>query len=198
MDFPVDSINLPLWDPVQADERDDAFEKVENYLRACRVASRLHRARLAALLLQHAIRRRQEGAAAPLATLAIQEARTRMEEWMNTAFNRRDDQPPVSAAQSFLALYLCDGYFRWPNAFLDAAAPPELVDALRSGIVRAGPELQVSHMVPRAMDYGLLPELAGDAMEKLETAPLLKAAIIWAMILALMLGLFIYTRGLVS
>ena len=58
MDLPLDAITLPAWDPVQAEEWDEAFEKVENYLRACRVASRLHRARLTALILQRTINKR--------------------------------------------------------------------------------------------------------------------------------------------
>ncbi len=196
MDLPLDSISLPPWDPAQADERDEAFEKVENYLRACRVASRLHRARLAAFLIHRAIARRQAGEAGALASIAIQEARSAMETWIRGALGAAPGAPVASDARSFLALYLCDGYFRWPNAILSGQVPREFSDALRAGVVRTGPELQVSSMVPRAIDYGLLPELAGDAMEKLETAPLLKAAIVWLLILAGLVGLFIRTRGI--
>ena len=58
MDLSLEAIKLPAWEPASAAEWDEAFEKVENYLRACRVASRLHRARLTALILQRAIERR--------------------------------------------------------------------------------------------------------------------------------------------
>lgn len=196
MDFPLDSISLPPWDPTQADERDEAFEKVENYLRACRIASRLHRARLSAILLQRAIRRRQSGVAGSLGSLVIQQAREDLEAWMRTALGGTPDPASPAAARSFLALYLCDGYLRWPNAVLGESTPQELVDALRMGVVRAGPELQISHMAPRAIDYGLLPELAGDAVEKLETAPWIKTAIVWALFLAAMVALFIRTRSI--
>ena len=192
MDLPLDSIGLPPWDPAQADERDEAFEKVENYLRACRVASRLHRARLAALLIHRAIARREAGAPAPLASLAIEEARAAMDGWIRGALGGE-----AADARAFLALYLCDGYLRWPNAFLGGQIPREFADALKAGVVRTGPALQVSSMVPRAIDYGLLPELAGDAMEKLETAPLLKAAIVWLLILAGLVALFLRSRGIV-
>lgn len=194
MDLPLDSIGLPPWDPAQADERDEAFEKVENYLRACRVASRLHRARLAALLIHRAIARRQEGATGPLPSIAIREARAAMEGWIHGALGGAEGA--AADARAFLALYLCDGYLRWPNAFLGGQIPKEFADALKAGVVRTGPELQVSRMVPRAIDYGLLPELAGDAMEKLETAPLLKAAIVWLLILAGLVALFLRTRGI--
>lgn len=197
MDLPLDSIGLPPWDPAQADERDEAFEKVENYLRACRVASRLHRARLAALLIHRAIARRQEGAPGPLASIAIQEARSALETWIHGALGTSAEPPVPADARSFLALYLCDGYLRWPNAFLGGQIPREFADALKAGVVRTGPALQVSSMVPRAIDYGLLPELAGDAMERLETAPLLKAAIVWLLILAGLVALFLRTRGIV-
>ena len=120
MDLSLEAIKLPAWDPASAAEWDEAFEKVENYLRACRVASRLHRARLTALILQRAIERRaatfpslgknntspfqalEKSAASgqllavsqqssslnphhsslPLATLAIEEARELIANWL--------------------------------------------------------------------------------------------------------------------
>ena len=85
MDLPLDSIALPPWDPARADEWNEAYEKVENYLRACRVSSHLQRARLIALILQRVYDRTQADASAagrPLPELAIVEARERIVEWI--------------------------------------------------------------------------------------------------------------------
>ena len=110
MDLSLDAIKFPAWDPLKAEECDEAFEKVENYLRACRVASRLHRARLAALILQLTLEKRAaatgEAAETHLATLAIEEARALITQWMSGLLPLRSDERPYSLAEGFLALYL--------------------------------------------------------------------------------------------
>ncbi len=230
MDLSLEAIKLPVWDPASAAEWDEAFEKVENYLRACRVASRLHRARLTALILQRAIERRESGrqqpvvssqssvvsgqlsasenpqsamrnaqsATAPLpplATLAIEEARELVANWLANLLPSRSEEQPFTLAEGFLALYLCDAPMRWPGAFLNPQqAPPDFADTLRSRIVKTGPELEVSSMVPRQIDLGLLPDLAESAFDTLDRFPLIKTLLVWTLFVAGLVFLFWYTR----
>ncbi|TAN37473.1 MAG: hypothetical protein EPN23_05640 [Verrucomicrobia bacterium] len=199
MDLSLEAIKLPAWDPASASEWDEAFEKVENYLRACRVASRLHRARLTALILQRAIERRAATFQAlekpALATLAIEEARELIALWLANLLPGQATEQPFTLAEGFLALYLCDAPMRWPGAFLNPQqAPPDLADTLRSRLVKTGPELEVSSMVPRPMDFGLLPDLAGSAMDTFERLPILRTLLAWLLYAAVLIGLFWYTR----
>ncbi len=243
MDLSLEAIKLPAWDPASATEWDEAFEKVENYLRACRVASRLHRARLTALILQRAIERRSRSpaqpevrgqrsevssqpsvvsgqwsvaasenstttnhkseiinhksaaASPPLSSLAIEEARELVAHWLANLLPARAENRPFTLAEGFLALYLCDAPMRWPGAFLNPQqAPPDFADTLRSRIVKTGPELEVSSMVPRQIDLGLLPDLAESAFDKLDRVPLLKTLFVWALFIAGLVFLFWYTR----
>ena len=245
MDLSLEAIRLPAWDPASASEWDEAFEKVENYLRACRVASRLHRARLTAVILQRAIERRerdreqktedrklndevsgaknltfpmlgkntapgfqaleksvavppaaagaqQPAAPLPLATLAIEEARELVASWLANLLPSRSEEQPFTLAEGFLALYLCDAPMRWPGAFLNPQqAPPDFADTLRSRIVKTGPELEVSSMVPRQIDLGLLPDLAESAFDRF---PLIKTLLVWTLFIAGLIFLFWYTR----
>ncbi|MCX7009047.1 MAG: hypothetical protein NTY53_17665 [Kiritimatiellaeota bacterium] len=230
MDLSLEAIKLPAWDPASASEWDEAFEKVENYLRACRVASRLHRARLTALILQRAIERRakreqrsevsgqlsavsqqlsasenhkseiinHKSAAAsspPLSALAIEEARELVAHWLANLLPSRSEEQPFTLAEGFLALYLCDAPMRWPGAFLNPQqAPPDFADTLRSRIVKTGPELEVSSMVPRQIDLGLLPDLAESAFDTLDRFPLIKTLLVWTLFIAGLIFLFWYTR----
>jgi hypothetical protein len=199
MDLPLDAIKLPAWDPVMAAEWDEAFEKVENYLRACRVASRLHRARLAALILQRAIEKRNadsEGAPAiHLATLAIDEARRLITRWMSGLLPPRSDDRPYTLPEGYLALYLCDAPMRWPNAFLNPQlSPPGFSETLHARLVKTGPELEVSSMVPRPLDRGLIPDLADSARETFDRFPILRTLFLWLLISAGLIFLFWYTR----
>ena len=98
-------------------------------------------------------------------------------------------------ADGFLALYLCDAPMRWPGAFLNPQqAPPDFADTLRSRIVKTGPELEVSSMVPRQIDLGLLPDLAESAFDTLDRFPLIKTLFVWTLFAATLIFLFWYTR----
>jgi hypothetical protein len=198
MDLPLESITLPPWDPARAEEWNDAYEKVENYLRACRVGSHLQRARLIALILQRVYDRTQSDpsvADRSLPELAIVEVRERIADWSSRFLPPRADGSALNLGDGMLAIYLCDGPTRWPYAFLDSQRmPPEFAEALSSRLVRAGPDLAVSSMVPRDMDLGLMPGLVGSAMETFEAVPILKTLLAWLLLFGLLGFLFWYTR----
>lgn len=198
MDLSLESISLPPWDPVRAEEWNDAYEKVENYLRACRVGSHLQRARLIALILQRVYDRKQADPSVSetsLPELAIVEVRERIEEWISHYLPPHADGSALNLGEGMLAIYLCDGPTRWPYAFLDShRMPAEYAELLGARVVRPGPDLAVSSMVPRDMDLGLMPELVGSAMETFEALPVLKTLLAWLLFLGLMGFLFWYTR----
>ncbi|MEI6564353.1 MAG: hypothetical protein WCO42_08640 [bacterium] len=195
MDLSLDAITLPVWNPEDAPAWDEAFGKVENYLRACRVASRLHRARLTALILQRALGRRAVTPDVPLASLAIDEARDLIDGWMRGLLPPRENERPYTMAEGFLSLYLCDAPMRWPNAFLNPQqAPPGFADTLHARLVKTGPELEVSSMVPRSMDRGLIQGWAGSALDTFDRLPILRTLFLWVVFAVLLIVLFRYTR----
>lgn len=199
MDLSLESINLPPWDPAHAEAWNEAYEKVENYLRACRVASHLHRARLTALVLQRVYDRLQAEPPAgelDIPGMAITEVRTRIEEWLGHFLPQQVIQgKSISLGNSMLALYLGDGPMRWPYTFLDSVnRPDELAQIIRQRIVRTGPDFAFTSMVPRDIDLGLMPELMGSAMESFESFPILRMVLAWGIFIGLLGFLFWYTH----
>ncbi len=196
MDILLDSLKLPKPDPAEMAELDEAYGKVENYLRACRISSRLHRARLTAMLVNRAIERRvSTGTRQAVSTLAIDEARLLIAAWLSGLLPPRPGDQPYTQAEGFVALYLCDGPMRWPGAFLaPGEEPPGFLDTLRARLVKAGPDLEVSSMVPRPIDRGLLPELAGSARDTFDRFPILRTLLFWFLFTAALVALFWYTR----
>jgi hypothetical protein len=132
----------------------------------------------------------------PLATLVIEETNRLLNEW----FTRIMDLPAgtdtnFTAADGRVALFLCDGPLRWPYAFMATQQiPEELKTAMRSSLMRAGPELQISNMVPRPIDLGMIPAFADDAMDTLNRMPVIKAFIGWLIFLTILTYLFWMTR----
>lgn len=197
MDILLGPLNLLKPNPADMAELDEAYGKVENYLRACRVSSRLHRARMNALIVSRALERRAgpAGDKRPLCTLAIEEARQLITAWLGGLLPPRPSDQSYTPEEGFVALYLCDCPMRWPNAFLAAGEePPGFRDTLRARLVKAGPDLEVSRMVPRPLDRGIFPELAEAAWTTFDRFPLLWTFLFWLLFAAALITLFWYTR----
>lgn len=196
MDLLLGSLSLPKPGPADEAELDEAYGKVENYLRACRVSSRLHRARMTAMIVNRAVERRATASTnQPLCTVAIEEARGLINSWLAGLLPPRPGDQPYTAAEGFVALYLCDGPMRWPSAFLASGEePPGFLDTLRARLVKAGPDLEVSSMVPRPIDRGILPDLAGSARDTFDRFPILRTLFFWFLFTAALVALFWYTR----
>ena len=185
---------VPKWG--SPEEWNEAYEKVENYLRACRINSRLHRARLIHRVLQRVSAHGPDPRGEVLSTAAIRETQVMMEAWFARMLKpAAEDEGRYSLVDGRVALLLCDGSDRWPYAFLTTDdLPPDLVKEMRESMLVAGPNLEISNMVPRAIDYGWFPEIAGDTIDSLGRRPLLQALVAWAMFILLLVFLFYKSR----
>jgi hypothetical protein len=186
---------IPTWG--SPEEWNSAYEKLESYLRAHEVDSHLHRAHITTMILRRvSLRRQGKTPSAPLATLAIEEANRLLNEWFTRIMNLpAETDTSFTAADGRVALFLCDGPLRWPYAFLATRQiPDDLKTAMCNSLMRAGPELQISNMVPRPIDLGLIPEFADDAMDALNRMPVIKALIGWLLFLTILTYLFWMTR----
>jgi hypothetical protein len=65
---------------------------------------------------------------------------------------------------------------------------------MRAGAIQAGPDMAVSSMVPRPIDLGLIPEAAGETMERIERWPMLRTLLLWLVFAGALGGIFYATR----
>ncbi|MEY4089333.1 MAG: hypothetical protein RJB55_1604, partial [Verrucomicrobiota bacterium] len=130
------------------DEWNAAYVRVEDYLRAHRIHNRLHQSRLIQRILGLAAARHAADPAKSPTVLAAEESALLMQAWFGAMLDRRGPAADRLATDGRVALLLCDGPARWPYAFLDEREiPPEFREAMREGVIRAGPDLTVSSMV---------------------------------------------------
>jgi hypothetical protein len=177
------------------DEWNDAYLRVEDYLRAHRIHNRLHQSRLILRILERAARRHEKTQAVAPTILAAEEAERMMDAWFSEVLGERDLPHDRIAVNGRLALLLTDGPTRWPYAFLDEEqVPPEFARAMQQSSIEAGPDLAVSSMVPRPIDLGPISEAAGETMERLEKWPLLHTLVLWVLFLAALAAIFRATR----
>ncbi|MBL9215852.1 MAG: hypothetical protein JNG83_10290 [Opitutaceae bacterium] len=172
-----------------------AYGRVEDYLRAHRMHNRLHQSRLIQRVLAAAAGRHERNPQLDPATLAIEEADRLMDAWFASALGAADVSHERIATEGRVAMLLCDGMERWPYAFLeDGPVPDDFAREMRQSSIQAGPDLAVSSMVPREIDLGLLPEAAGQTLERIERLPVLRVLLLWALFLAVLAAVFLATR----
>lgn len=171
-----------------------AYVRVEEYLRAHRVHHRLHQVRLIQRILERAAARHAADPGVEPTVLAAEEMEAQMDAWFAEMLQAHDRPTERVAVDGRVALLLSDGMQKWPDAFLDERAPEDFSRAMRDSSVRAGPDMAVSSMVPRAIELGPISEAAGETLERFERWPLLRAGILWVMFLAILVALFDLTR----
>lgn len=165
----------PAWD--------EAFMRVESYLRAHQVESRILLNRLTVEIIRAARDRvAEEPRLAPLAA-AMNEANARLGAWftqlLGEEFGRRQRLGP----RGRLALVLAEVSQRWPQHFLDVeTAPPEMIEAMRASYIEVGPEMRFTNMAPRPIDLGPIANVAGETWDTFRRRPWLR---VMATVLAL-------------
>ena len=177
------------------DEWNAAYVRVEDYLRAHRIHNRLHQSRLIQLILERAAHRHEAHPALSPTQLAAEETESLMDSWFAEMLDLRGQPHERVAIDGRLALLLCDGPQKWPYAFLDEQQTPrEFEEAMRAGVIQAGPDMTVSSMVPRPIDLGLIPEAAGETIERIERWPMVQTILLWIMFAAALGAIFYATR----
>jgi hypothetical protein len=90
-----------------------------------------------------------------------------------------------------LALLLCDMPGKWQDQFLRPGPwPEEFVEAMRETFFRAGPDFQLSKMVPRPLDLGPITTLSN--FGKLPYVRMISA---WLLFGLLLVAIFWFTHG---
>ncbi len=159
----------PAWD--------EAFMRVESYLRAHQVESRILLSRLTVEIIRAARDRVEaEPNVAPLAA-AMKEANARLGAWFTQLLGEEAGTRQRLGPRGRLALVLAGVSQRWPQHFLDGeTAPPEMVEAMRATYLEVGPEMQFTNMAPRPIDLGPIANVAGETWDTFRRRPWLRGA----------------------
>jgi len=173
----------------------NAYVRVEDYLRAHRIQNRLHSSRLILKILERAAIRHAANPELDPTTLAAEETEAMMDRWFAEILNERDQPHERIAVDGRVALLLCDGPQKWPYAFLEEQqVPDDFFQAMRAGALTAGPDMAVSSMVPRPIDLGPIPEAAGETLERFERLPMLRTVFLWLLFAGVLAAIFYATR----
>lgn len=200
MEQSVDSLEVPLssFRPRTGtmEAWNAAYVRVEDYLRAHRIHNRLHQSRLIQVVLERAAKRHEVDPSLEPTTLAAQEMDLLMDEWFAQMIKMDPEMTKDRIAiAGRVALLLSDGMQKWPFSFMDnGTLPDDFRKAMQTSSMVAGPNMNVSSMVPREIDLGAISEAAGETLERFEKWPLLRTLALWAVFTGSLAVIFYYTR----
>ncbi|HEY8966311.1 MAG TPA: hypothetical protein VIM58_07705 [Candidatus Methylacidiphilales bacterium] len=152
-----------------------AHARVLAYLGAFGLADRLRTARLALEIVDEA-KARPPGASPTEAAMGI--ARERVARWLSG--NLGGEGTDAAYAEGCLALLLSGVPETAPEAFLVPDPGESVRTALRTPLVVVGPDLEVSSMTPRRIDYGPIQNLAHQTWQRWDPKEVAAALLLWA------------------
>jgi hypothetical protein len=173
------------------EEWNAAYVKVENYFHALRIRNKPLLGQMVLRVLERAQRRAPNEPNRSATELAAEEMDRLVTEWFSEVLQT----PPTKADQTLstrgrLALLLADMPGKWQEQFLRPGPwPEEFVSAMRENFLLAGPDFQISKMVPRPFDLGPISTLTN-----LGKIPYLRMIIIWTLFAILLITVFLLTH----
>jgi hypothetical protein len=139
----------PAWD--------EAFLRVESYLRSYGLESHVLLHQVTASIIEEARGKVRNGDAQNPVELAMNATQSRIGGWLARSGQAVDWTNDRTRAQGRLALIVADLPSRWPSSFLSSDPfPPDLAAAMASTQVLPSPGMKVSNMAPEPLEFGLL------------------------------------------
>lgn len=166
-----------------------AYYRLEDYFRSLRVVNKVHQSQVILRILEKAAARHAADTTQNPTTVAMEEARAAMNQWFESILGHRER----IGVEGLISLAAVDAAARWPVGFLTDEIPADFRREMMESDVRAGPDLQVSNMVPRPIDVSPLldPINIAEALEKFRWSVALLAVVVLG---ALSFSVFVLMR----
>jgi hypothetical protein len=162
----------------------DAYDRLVLYLRTLDLADHAYVSRLALDLLQQARDRHAAGDGRDPTTLTLALTHQRIVEWLTANLPQHDDAASEVLPSGYIAILLSRAYRDAPTSFLATPVPEELRQALHESLVVTGPDLNVSSMTPRHLDYGPMLHFARQTWHRVDPKEFIIAVGFWSAVYA--------------
>ncbi|HBM15556.1 MAG TPA: hypothetical protein DD381_04315 [Lentisphaeria bacterium] len=178
----------------ETDTYDDAYTKVEHYLRALRIENRRILSKSVYVILEKAAAEHQNNPSSDIAALAMEETYKLTSRWCKNVL----DLPPSNESEiplkDKIAMLLSNVPTKWAKYFLsDDKLPEGLVKAMKKAYLTAGPEFQRARMTHRALDFNPAAGVLAETYKLANKNPIAKWLIYGAIIFIFAL-IFFLTR----
>jgi hypothetical protein len=174
---PLSDQNQEAWN--------EAHERVTHFLGSFALGDHAHVARLALKILDQAKQIHRGDASRSPTAVTMDQAHRNLADWLATNLGEQDKARSQILADGCTALLLSRVFKTAPETFLAGPLPEELRQALREILLVAGPDLNISRMTPRHLDYGPMLNIARQTWHRWDVREIFVAILFWAAVYVL-------------
>ena len=160
----------------------EAYDRVSDFLSTLALGDRAYVSKVALDIVQTARQAHTKDPARDPVTLTMAEAQRRLVDWLATNLGDDDRAPSHILTTGYIAMLLSQVNRTAPTSFLAASLPEELRQALRETLIQTGPDLNVSSMSPRRLDYGPMLAIAQQTWHRWSAKEIVMALLFWTAI----------------
>lgn len=160
----------------------EAYDRLTHFLAGFGVDDPAHIARVALSLIDEAKQLHREKPDQQPTRLTLELAQKRVADWLAASLNGPHQAASEIFAHGSMALLLSRVFQTSPGSFLEMPLPEELRQALQETMLVAGPDLDISRMTPRHLDYGPMLNLAQQTWHRWNVQEVVVAIIFWAVV----------------
>jgi hypothetical protein len=158
----------------------EAHDRLESFLKTFALGDHAYVSRLTLDLIEEAKRKHAADTSRNPTAVTIELAQKRLADWLATNLGQSGLAPSQILSTGYIAILLSRVYRTAPTSLLASPVPEELRHALRETLLVTGPDLNVSSMTPRHLDYGPMLQFARQTWHRWNAKEILIALLFWA------------------
>ncbi len=170
--IPLSTEESPAWN--------EAHDRLRHFFETFALADKAQVSRLTLKVLDRTRELHRDDPSRHPATLAMEQAQKLVGEWLATHLETQNKPLPYIFASGYMALFLSRIFQKAPTTFLTSHLPENLSQEMRQALLVIGPDLQISSMTPRHLDFGPMRDLARETWHRWNSREILIALLFWA------------------
>jgi len=159
-----------------------AHDRLLRFLKTFALDDHVHVSRLALELLDQARALHQKDPSRDPVRVTMEEMHRLLLDWLAKNLHEEHETPAKVMTSGCVALLLSKLPEQAPASFLKTPLPEPVQRAMKQTLLATGPDLNVSSMTPRHLDYGPMLGLARQTWHRLNIKELIIALCFWAMV----------------
>lgn len=157
-----------------------AHDRLIHYLNTFTLGDHVHVSRLALELLDQARAIHRQDASRDPVTITMEQVQKLLTEWLAKNLQEEHESPAKIMTSGYVALLLSRLYETAPASFLKSPLPDDVRKSMQQTLLTTGPDLNVSSMTPRHLDYGPMLDLARQTWHRWNAKAFVIAVLFWA------------------
>jgi hypothetical protein len=167
--------------PIKEQEAwNEAYDRLSNFLSTFALGDHAYVSKLALDFISEAQKLHRENPSPEPIIQTMTHAQKQLAIWLQTNLDEKDQSASRVLANGYIALLLSQLYRKSPASFLATPLSDDVRQSMRQTLLVAGPDLNVSSMTPRHLDYGPMLHFARQTWHRWDAKEFFIALVFWA------------------